>query len=1149
MEKFLYYNFPLLKRKFVKLLMIMKLTLIFILLATTQLSAKSIGQNITLNCKNTPLEKAFSIIEKQSSYNFVYSKEQLKNAKNVTLQLKDAGLSSVLDKIFEPQMLSYTIIDRYIVVKEKPVVPVSNTNTQAENIIVPPPPVPIKGVVKDENGKPLSGASILIKGTKFGTTTNENGEFSLEINEQATVLIVSFVGMETKEINIKNKTEITVTLKTIVQEGQDIVVVAFGTKQKSTLIESVTKLDDDIVRDKPVNNIAFALQGQVAGVNITSGSGQPGIAPSINIRGVGSLQSGTSPLIIVDGVPGTLSVIDPNDVESISILKDAAASSIYGARAANGVIIVSTKKGKVGKLSVSYAGYVGYQKPTELFKEADAYNYAYAFNEATMYDLITPAKTTFDSTKMIFTLAQLNGWESGAVASTDWRHALFTGNDGFTQSHYVNVAGGINNGNVSLKSSFSFGYLQQNGNVANTNYSRYSLRTNNELKYNRFTVGLSVGLIKDNRYEPSSKAVGSLTQIISAINRQRPIDSVKLYDGSWNITSTNDTRNPVRQAAEGGYNNPVTYNILVNFNAAYSIIKNLTLKYTTGLNYLYYNANQFQNQLTWYDGEVTGPNNSTMSNYLDAHNMQQLDLSYTKDFSKNHHFSFIVGGQEETHSYNSQTMSRSNYINNSSNSMQLGDPSTQTNSSVTYNWALLGLFGRVNYDYAKKYLLEFNFREDGSSRLSSNKRTGFFPSVSAGWRTSEETFWSSLKSVLPEFKLRASYGILGNSNLPGSDNNALYYRDKSVVGNIYSSGLGYNYASVFDGTIYSALSIIQTPNTVATWEKTALTDIAVEGTVLNSNFSYVVDFFNKTTRGMLMTQQVSDVNGGPSYVTNIGKMRNSGIEFSLAYTHHAKSGFSYNVNANYTYLTNKILDLGGQNLAASGVYKNAVGYQLNAFYLWKSDGLLTKTEYTSRQSQDPLLTGQKWGDQRIKDINGDGIINASDKVMVNKSGAPKHLFGLNFDFNYKGFGIAGMLQGAADFYKYLGASVGYGFNSGYSITDWTINHSYNPFNESNYNTRLPRLSISNTINNTYYSNVYLFNSSYVRLKNLQVYYDLSEKVAKKLQVKSLRMYLSGQNLLTVSALPRALGIDPEVSSPTAGYPLVVIYTFGINASF
>ncbi|WP_169818745.1 SusC/RagA family TonB-linked outer membrane protein [Niabella ginsenosidivorans] len=1029
----------------------------------------------------------------------------------------------------------------------------------------------VSGVVRSDSGQVLSGVSVIARnketGMSSGAVTNEEGVFSftgIPVNGSYTFTFsrVGYNDYTTAGYQLKagESTTINVTLKTSSNTLNEVVVVAFGTKQRATLIESVTQVDDKIIKGRPVNNVVSALQGQVAGLSVLSSSGQPGIAPSFNIRGTGSIYSNTTPLVIVDGVPGSITMIDPNDIESISVLKDAAAASLYGALSANGVILVTTKKGKLGKIAISYSGYVGWQKPTELFKEANAYNYANAFNEATMYDLLTPSNINFDSSKMIFTLDQLNGWKSGTIASSDWRKTLFNGNNGFTQSHYINLGGGLTHEDLTLKSNFSFGYLQQNGNVANTDYKRYSIRSNNELKWKRLTTGLSVGLVMDDRNEPSSKAVGDFGAIVSAINRQRPVDSIRLWDGSWNITSTNDTRNPVRQAVEGGYYNPKNYNIQVNFNVAYDLAKDLTLKYTTGLSYNLNEATQFQNQLAWYNGTTTGPNVSTMSNYSGRRNLQQLDLSYAKNIQK-HHMDAIVGVQQDVYNYRSTTLSRSNFSNNNSNSMQLGDPSSQTNNSSQYKWILEGVFGRFNYDYDKKYMAELNFREDASSRLNPSTNTDFFPSAAVGWRPSEEPFWAGLKDVLPEFKIKASYGALGNANVASytNDNNTQYYSYNSIIGNVYSNGLGYNLASVFDGTINSAFTLIQNPNNKLRWERTTLMDIAIDGSVLTPRLTYTIDYFNKRTNRMLFLQPVSDINGvtpkvgvgtTPTYVANVGSMYNRGIEVAVGYSNRSERGLGYSLNGNYTYLTNKILDVGDQNIPASGVTKYTVGYPLNAYYLYVNDGLLTKDEFVNQSSKDPILPGQKWGDQRIKDISNDGSITAADRVMINKSGTPKHLFGLNFDLNYRGFGIGGMLQGAADYYKYLGASVGYGFNSGYSITNWTIENSYNPVTDAdNYNTRLPRVSKSNSINNTYPSTFFLFNSSYVRLKNLQVYYDLQAGTLQRLHMKSFRIYASGQNLFTWSKLPRALGIDPEISSPTAGYPLVVIYTIGVNVSF
>ena len=444
--------------------------------------------------------------------------------------------------------------------------------------------------------------------------------------------------------------------------------------------------------------------------------------------------------------------------------------------------------------------------------------------------------------------------------------------------------------------------------------------------------------------------------------------------------------------------------------------------------------------------------------------------------------------------------------------------------------------------------MELDAREDGSSRLSPNHRWNFFPSVSIGWRLSQEDFWTSLKPVLQEFKVRASYGVLGNDRLPGGNNNALYYRDASIIGNAADNlNAGMNW--VFDGTMYTPMAIIQSPNNVCTWEKTAVTNIGIDGNVWNSDFSYTIDYFNKKTTGMLMTEVVSNVNGGGNYVANVGSMKNYGAEFTVNYAHTTSFGLKYKLNANYSFMTNKILDLGGQGITQ---VNNQVGYVLNPFYLYVYAGLLTKDEYVNQKPNDPstpLLAGQQWGDQKILDVNEDGKITSLDKTVINKNGVPKNLYGLNFDVSYKGIGIAGMIQGAANFYKYLGGSVGYGFNQGYSISQWAIDNSYNPLvNENNYNTRLPRVSVSNTINYGYGSTLFLFNSSYARLKNLQVYYELPKTILDNIKIKYVRVYVSGQNLYTVSKIPKELGIDPEMGS-YGGYPLLRTFTVGLNVTF
>ena len=1036
----------------------------------------------------------------------------------------------------------------------------------------------ISGKVTDVKGEAIPGAVVQVKGTALGTATDVNGNYELTGVAQGAALVFSLVGMESVTVETGNQGIVNVTLKELTTKLGEVVVVAFGTQQKYTMTSSVTQVDNSIMKNRPVTDPAAGLQGHVAGVNITQSSGAPGSISSILIRGKGSISSGTDPLIVVDGVPvnggsilmvlgsstssqsnftttNALSYIDPNDIESISVLKDAGASALYGARGANGVILVTTKRAKTGKVSVSYSGYVGWQKPTELFQEANAYNYATAYNFAKEYDFITPTNTNFSdfSSKAPFTAEQIEAWKTGKVPSSPWRKRFFSGNNGFTQSHYLEASGGISKDGVMLKNNLSFAYFSQNGNVVNTSFDRYTLRDNSELSWGKFNAGLSVGLMANNTNQPNSKDIGQLYWMMGLINRQLPTDLIE-SDGHFNPTLTSDSRNPIAEALLGGYFKQKTYNALLNLNMSYSILDNLKLKFTGGLNYTGNYQNTFLNSITWnYPPTGQNFNNGTNSaskfNSQEFHYMGQLDLSYNTSFGKNN-LSWIIGGQEELCQYNDGYMSAANFLNNSSNSMKLADPTTYNIDSNQWEWGLIGVFGRINYDYDKKYLLELNAREDGSSQLSPNHRWNFFPSVSAGWRLSQENFWSSLTSILPEFKLRASYGVLGNDQIPPINNVLLtkYYRDASIIGNAANNlNAGLNW--VFDGTMYTPMALTQNPNNVCTWERTAVTDIAVDGTLLSPAFSYTVDYFNKKTNGMLMTEVVSNVNGGGNYIANVGSMKNSGIELTLNYSHTTANGLKYNLSGNYTHMTSKILDLGGQGITQVG---NQVGYVISPFYLYVNDGLLTKDEYVNQKPnnpRNPLVAGQKWGDQRILDVTGDGKITALDKTVINKNGIPKNLFGFNFDVSYKGIGIAGMIQGAADFYKYLGGSVGYGFNQGYSITQWAIDNSYNPLvNENNYNTRLPRVSVSNTVNNAYGSTLFLFNSSYARLKNLQIYYELPKAITDNIRIKYVRIYVSGQNVYTVSSIPKALGIDPEAGS-YGGYPLLRTFTAGLNVTF
>lgn len=1009
--------------------------------------------------------------------------------------------------------------------------------------------ITVTGHVKDQNGLPLQGVSVQIKGTNKGTVTGVSGEFTLSVSGKEAVLVFTSVGKETQEIKVGDQTDITVQMQEGAGNLDQVVVVAFGKQQKNLVTSSIAVVDNKVMQDRPVSNLTSALQGQVPGLNIVSSSGQPGASPQINIRGTGSLMSGTDPLVIIDGIPGSLSMINPNDVASVSVLKDASASSLYGARAANGVILITTKQAKVGKANISYSGYVGIQNPTELFRESNAYNYANTYNTALMMDAISRNNPDLDASKKVFTDDELAAWKSGQVPSTDWRDALFSEN-GFTQSHNLNISGGLQNDNIAIRNNLSVGYFQEKGNVVHTNYDRVTLRDNAGIDLGKFGIDLGLALTYSNQKAPTSAAVGDLPAITSAINRQRPVDPIKDENGDWVITATNDTRNPVRQAEEGGIYQKKIYNVIANVKLHYDITKDLVVNFTNSINYYDTSTNQFKNTLEWSNGTTTGPNSSAKESFNSMHLMQQLDINYEKHFG-DHHLKVIVGGQQEYEKLQYLYAYRRDFVNNSSGSLQLGSSDGQDNNSIDWDWGLMGAFGRINYDYKSRYLLELNAREDGSSRLSPNAHWDFFPSASVGWRISQEAFFQPLRHIFSELKLRGSYGVLGNQDIVGADeddNNAKYYPYQAIVGATNDPAYWGQLYYVFGGNLITPMSVVQDPNNTFSWERTAITDIALEGAMFNNQLNFSIGYYNKTTRGMLMTKTVSAVNGAKDYVANIGKMRNAGIEISLGLDQHHPDGVSYSLNGNVSYGTNKLLDLGGEQLAPKTTTIRTTGYPINAYYLYESDGLITKDEFLDPDF--PLLNGQTYGDQKIVDQNGDGKIDNNDKILIDKSSTPKWLYGLNFDVSYHNFGIAGMLQGAAGGWLYLGASTGYGFSSGYGITNWTIENSYDPINApDNYNTRLPRVSVANSINSTYPSTTYLFNSSYVRLKNLRVYYTLPNSFIKRASMTSARIYISGQNLYTWSKLPRDLGIDPEISSPTGGYPLLKTYSFGIDVTF
>lgn len=1113
----------------------MKLTALFILVATAQLSAKSIGQKISMNCKNVPLGKAFSIIEKQCDYNFIYSKEQLKDAKNVTLQLKDVGLNSALDKIFEPQMLSYTIIDRYIVVKEKTVVSIPDTKTQAqgENIIVSPPPIPIKGIVKDENGNPLPGASVVVGGTKFGTTTNENGEFSLNVTDRENILIVSYVGYESTEINIKGKTSVTVILKSKVQENQEIVVIGYGTQKKVDVTGAVSTVSAKDFSERPVTNITNALQGKLPGVTITTNNGQPGRdGGSINVRGIGTGLGGSpavsSPMVIVDGIVASLGEVNPNDIQNVTVLKDASSAAIYGARASNGVILITTKSGRKGKLQLSYDGYFGWQSITRKPDFLPSYQQAQLYNEALTNEGSTPAWTATDIQQF-----KDGSDATGAHPNTDWLSLFYT-KPGYQQSHNLTLSGGDDKTTYM----FSLGYFDQQGNVIKTDYTKYNTRFNINSQVNKkLSVSANLAYLYAPFTEPQSSlsADHSFSQVIRQINRISNTVPSKWPNGALGYVSDGS---PLAWLQSASINKWQGYTLTGNAGLDYSPINGLHLKPSFGYRLSMDQQQQFISDIQYYQGgavgtpltpiKYQGPNNLTDYSDRTTYTLLQFLADYEKTI-QGHHFKVLVGTSQEYSIYNNFSAYRQGFLNNSISQINAGPAIGQQTTGTASDWALQSVFGRINYDFKEKYLLEANLRYDGSSRFASGKQWGGFPSFSAGWIVSKESFFKQLNNVINYLKIRGSWGKLGNQQISN-------YPTISTV------APGQNYS--FNQALVAGIAPTSGANASITWEETQTSGVGLDASVLKNKLSFSIDYFNKKTNNILMVLPTGAPYALSAPYQNAGAMKNTGFEFYVDYK--GKTGqFSYDINANLTYVKNTVTDLKGTGpLINGGTFYN-VGYPFQSLYGLQALGIY-RTQDDLKKYPSVLNSKVGLGDIIYKDQNNDGVIDASDRVYLGTY-FPKYTFGLNATVSYKNFDLTLFFQGAAGVKEAGGNLIGQiGPNvqkpTSVFLDRWTT---------SNINANFPRAWYRYTQDDpsTNPSSFWVKDASYVRLKNLQLAYNLPDKVTKALHLNKVKIFYSGQNMLTFTKFYK--WIDPEVGSTASiySYPQVMVNTFGLNVTF
>ena len=943
--------------------------------------------------------------------------------------------------------------------------------------------------MKDANGEPIIGASVKVKGSTGGTVTDIDGKFTLDAPAGAE-LEISSIGY-LKQV-VKAKANVAIVLKDDSQTLDELVVVGYGVQKKENLTGAVASMNAEKLATRPVSSLSSALAGEMAGVTAVQTSGAPGGQnASITVRGQNSVNA-ASPLVIVDGVPGSMNVINPAEIESVTVLKDAASAAIYGVQAANGVILITTKKGKTGKTTVSYNATFSWSSLLSKLDLVDAYGYAYLYNEAYLNDHPGATKPFSDET--------VEKYRTGKLPSTDWYKEALTGS-GFEHQHNLSLSGG----NDKTTYNMYLGYLSQDGVTKDIDYNRINARMNITSQINKYiTLGLNASGYRGTKQD----AWAGYTQVIQGMSRSHPTDPVYDEDGNFKYVGVD---NPV--AVQGrdktGWKKTIDQEVFLIGSAEIKPIKDLSIKG------VYSWRNWTQDQLgfkkTWgYGTYNSGQREGYVRNYNYDYLTGQILVNYNKSFG-DHNLGVLAGMESYDVKYRYVTADRKGGGNNNlDSSLNTLDASSQKNKNGGTEMTRLSYFGRLQYNYAGKYLFEANVRRDASSRFPKDSRWGTFPAFSAGWRISEEAFMKNV-DWLSNLKLRLGWGKTGNEELKSDD--------------LYPAVPTYAYGSyMFGNSLYSTAYESRLVNDQLKWATVTNYELGIDAGFLNNKLTMELSVYKKKTNDMLLYLPLQGVIGLSAPAQNVGSVENRGFELVLGHNNRIGKDWSYNLSLNMGYNKNEIIDMAGTDGPIDNGYGgtddtqwNIEGYGVSSYYGYVADGLF-RTEEELKKG--PLRTGnEKLGDIRYKDLDDDGKITAADrKIIGNKM--PKWTGGFNFRVGYKNFELSGLLQGAFDAKRYYNGEASYAFFNNASC----LNKHWDRWSEENPNGNFPRLSLTSQTNYAF-SSFWLQDASYVRLKNLTLAYTLPSEVISRIGLSFAQVYLTGENLFTISGLDK--GLDPE----------------------
>jgi TonB-linked SusC/RagA family outer membrane protein len=1141
---------------FKKILRIMRITAFIVFILSMQVYAKSFGQTEKVNLSmNSTFKEVIERLEEISGYRFVLKYNESILDKKVEVKYSNESIEKVLDDLLKNTGFTYSIVDRYIAIR--PLGEISVINQQQKSI---------KGKVTDSTGASLPGVSVVVKGTTIGTITDVDGNYILNNLSENTTLQFSFVGMKLTEVVVGNKSTLNVTMAEETIGLDEVVAVGYGTQRKADLTGAIGTVKTENMKEVPTGNIMKALQGHVAGVYIRT-DGSPGANATVRIRGGSTMSGGfNDPLYIIDGIPTTTGIeqLNSNDIESMQVLKDASAASIYGSRANNGVILITTKKGKSGNNKVEFSSYFTLQNYADKLDVLNTWQRGYVNWQASINDGRTPTSSIYSynwhtdasgkaTLDKILLPEYIDPSQTMKPADTRWFDEV--SRLGIIQSQNLTFTNGSEKGTMLL----SLNYFDNNGIIKQTDFSRYTARINSDYNFikGKLKVGENLAISKINNNEIPTGDVMYLALV------QQPVVPVHSIDGGWGgpAPGMTDRHNPVRLIDDNKQNVSKSARVFGNLYADLQIIKNLNFRSNFGIDYTekFLRKMDYSYVSGFLISDITR-NTTSQEHHFTWTWSNTLNYKFEKG---QHHADFLLGTEAIKYEDSWFWASREGFVIQDTDYMYLdaGTTNFQNGGGGAAN-SLLSYFGKINYSFKDRYLFSGTIRRDGSSRFGKDNQFGIFPAFSLGWRVSEEGFLKNNLSIISNLKFRAGWGKTGNQEI---SNQAIYSLYKADIGIdptwTFDSGTAYDIKGIDTGALPSGFRKTNEGNPILKWEEAQQTNVGLDFGFINQKITGSIDYFTKETKDILLEPPYLAAQGeGGNQWVNGASLKVNGLEFVLGYSNKFENGIELSVTGNISSYKRKVTSLPSSVLTgypgdpAHG--KSILGRSDLAEFGYIADGIFQNQAEVDAYANQP---GKGVGRIRFKDIGGldangnyvdkpDGVVNDLDRTFLGDPN-PKFEYGFDLSISYKGFDLAAFFQGIS------GAKV---YNQYKNLTDFTSiwpgtnfgTRTLDAWSPTNTGSTIPMLTLTDTNNEGRYSSYFIENGSYLKLRNLQLGYTIPKNKLDFLKISKARIYIQGQNLLTVKdnkGSDKYTGVDPE--NPNFAYPIARSFTLGLNVTF